>query len=63
MKVPYPPADGNWDWNDFHDIAKKMTVRNASGQLEQSGALVNYVSPQEDNLWRCFALQRRPHSK
>jgi multiple sugar transport system substrate-binding protein len=35
-KIPYPTAD--WTWDEFFDIAKKLTVKDASGKVTRYGA-------------------------
>ncbi|MFS8046061.1 ABC transporter substrate-binding protein [Rhizobium sp. BR 314] len=31
------PKDGKWTWNEFRDVAKKLTVKDASGNVKQFG--------------------------
>jgi ABC-type glycerol-3-phosphate transport system substrate-binding protein len=55
MKVPYPPKDGKWDWNDLLEAAKAMTKRDSSGKMIQCGLSASAGgSPQEDSM--CDAL-------
>jgi len=37
MGVPLPPADGNWDWNDYVETAKLMTTRKEDGSFDTVG--------------------------
>lgn len=37
MGVPYPPKDGNWTWDDFREIARKLTKRNPDGSFVSFG--------------------------
>jgi multiple sugar transport system substrate-binding protein len=34
--VPYP-ANGNWTWDEFREVAKKLTVKDGSGTVTQYG--------------------------
>jgi multiple sugar transport system substrate-binding protein len=34
--VPYP-KDGRWTWDEFRDVAKKLTIKDASGTTTQYG--------------------------
>jgi len=34
--VPYP-KDGNWTWDEFREVAKKLTVKDGSGNVTQYG--------------------------
>lgn len=34
--VPYP-KDGNWTWDEFREVAKKLTVKDGSGTVTQYG--------------------------
>jgi ABC-type glycerol-3-phosphate transport system substrate-binding protein len=36
--IPYPPASG-WAWDDFVEVARRLTVRDGNGRIERYGVM------------------------
>jgi multiple sugar transport system substrate-binding protein len=49
--VPYPPK-GPWKWDEFIELAKRMTIRDASGRVTHYGLIFDW-----GQQWKLFMLQ------
>jgi len=55
LGIPHPAAETPMTWNEFYEIARKLTKKNAAGKIERYGTIIDFDQIRHLQEWIAMA--------